>query len=95
VKKPPTLKQVEAEINALEDVKPKVVHYSFFGDNNHAAIEAQIEVLTEEFDEQDCYTNQENDVWTEHETSAAVEAAQWLTGDEEEPPSKGWKEIAK
>jgi hypothetical protein len=40
-----TPEEIDKEIQALEEIKPKVRHYSSYGDDYHAAIEAQIDVL--------------------------------------------------
>ena len=38
-------KQIDKEIAALKKMKPNVRRSSAFGDNHHAAIDAQIDVL--------------------------------------------------
>ena len=43
----PTSEQIAAEIALLQAVHPKVPTHSFFGDDNRAAIDAQIRVLQE------------------------------------------------
>ena len=43
--KKPTKAQIEKEIKELTEIKPKVRHFSMFGDDNHKCIEVQIEVL--------------------------------------------------
>lgn len=47
----PTPKAIAAEIAKLKALKPKVKRYTFFGDDNHAAINAQIEVLEKGMDD--------------------------------------------
>lgn len=76
----PTAEQVQAEIAALKEIKPKVRHYSFFGDDNHAAIDAQVRVLEEDLPENAIFDRWEND---EHILSAARDAFDWLRGDYE------------
>lgn len=39
---------IQAEIDGLREIKPLVRQYSMFGDDNWAAIEAQIAVLEDE-----------------------------------------------
>ena len=48
--KAPTKKQVAAEIATLEKLKPRVRPSSMFGDDHHAAIDAQLVVLRERLD---------------------------------------------
>lgn len=43
----PTPEQIELEIARLKAVHPQVPTHSFFGDDNRAAIDAQIRVLEE------------------------------------------------
>lgn len=90
-----TDKQIAAEIKALEKIKPRVLRYSGFGDDHHAAIDAQIVVLKERLTEDDLYTRQEdceatecagddNINWSyENVFEAGCEAAQWLKGESE------------
>lgn len=72
-------------------MKPRVRHYSKFGDNHHASIEAQIEVLTERLDEDTIYDKQSDGDWNENTVGCALEARRWLDGEEDSPPSEGWK----
>jgi hypothetical protein len=37
--------EIQAEIDKLLAIKPKVRRYSFFNDDNHAAIDVQVRVL--------------------------------------------------
>ena len=41
----PTPEQIKNEIKALEEMQPKVKRFSSFGDDNHEAIDAQLDVL--------------------------------------------------
>lgn len=94
--KPPTQKQITAEIAKLTKMKPKVRRRSGFGDDHHAAIDAQIYVLTERSDLDDIY-----DAWAEEDHAsnvqeAAVEACHWMTGENaQQAPSKGWAELVR
>lgn len=74
----PSSEQVQQEIAALKEIKPKVRRYTFFGDDNHAAIDAQIVVLEEDYDEDAIYGEWEDD---EHVLSSALEALAWKEGD--------------
>lgn len=93
--KVPTAKQIEAEIALLEKMKPAVRQYSAFGDDNHASIDAQIEVLNNMFDDDDVYNNAEepDGEWPQYVVDSALEAVRWLEGDNEEPPSDDWKPL--
>lgn len=91
MKKPRTNAEVEAEIATLEELKPKVRRLSAFGDDNHAAIGAQVKVLRNRMDEDDAYERYDDE---DYLADAATEAARWLAGDEDEAPSVGWKALA-
>jgi hypothetical protein len=93
--KPPTPKQIEAEIARLTDLNHKVPSTTAFGDSNFLAIEAQIEVLVNDFREEDVYAKQQDDDWNEYVAHSAIEAVQWLDGDTATPPSKDWEPLAK
>lgn len=103
---PKTEKQIKKEAEALVKLKPQVPMYTAFGDNNHAKIEAEIRVLSDNMSEDDIY-----DTWpvdgkddeeslefereNGHENSAALYVRQWMDGEEEDGPAKGWAELAK
>lgn len=95
----PTLQHIKAEIIALKTIKPKVVKQSHFGDDHHAAIEAQIAVLENGYSEDDIYDEWGGDNQS-HERNSALEALAWMEGDptgileEFKPPSEGWKSLA-
>jgi hypothetical protein len=88
-------KEIEAEIKTLKTFKPKIQRTTFFGDDNHAAIEAQIEVLKQQMTEDEVFGKQDSEEWTEHQSGAARDAANWLSGDEETSPSSSWKSLVK
>ena len=98
--------EIDAEIAALKAIKPRVPERSFFGDDNHAAIDAQIAVLTERMSVDDVYSRfgvddtAEPDIedHSEHELDSAVSACDWMRGllaTDEQSPSQGWGDIAK
>lgn len=91
----PTEKEIQKEIKVLTEMKPKVRRWTYFGDDNWAAIEAQIDVLTRNLSEDDVcdeYDEEnEEEGKTEYSKESALHACQWLTGEEKDPPSKGWK----
>jgi hypothetical protein len=85
-----TQKQIDAEIKKLEVVKSKVPSRTAFGDDNHAAIDAQIKVLTDSMDDGEIW-----DAWPEdeddmHVRTAAQDAQKWRDDDDGDAPSKGW-----
>lgn len=92
---PPTQTEIDAEVAALEAVKPRVRRYSIFRDDNHAAIDAQIEVLCDALDDEDIDDNQDSGKWDEHVYASARDALNWKKGEAEDgSPSSGWEAIA-
>lgn len=51
----PNDEQIQKEIKRLEEIKPRVRHFSMFGDDNHARIQAQIDTLKEGLTEDQIY----------------------------------------
>lgn len=103
--KKPTKAQIKKEIAALRKMKPRVLHYSGFGDDHHAAIDAQIHVLenglgsNEVYDLQcECEMNEcagdDGIEWhRENIFSAANEVIGWREGEEEISPTENWKPL--
>jgi hypothetical protein len=92
---PKTPDEIKAEVAKLREMKPRVRHRTSFGDDNWAAIDAQIKVLEEGMDEDEIY-----DEWPEgerdmHERDSALEALAWKNGEEteDETPSAGWQSL--
>lgn len=83
--------EIQTEVVALEALKPKVRKFSAFGGDNHAAIQAQIEVLQSSMtaDAIDRKWGDEDDL-----RNAAEHAADWANGDEADSPSDGWQVLA-
>lgn len=97
--KAPTKDQIEKEIQTLKEMMPNVRKTSMFGDNHHDAIDAQVEVLKEDLDEDEIDQRYGG---TDDETSAekplnvlesALDAFNWLSGEAKDPPSKEWKDL--
>lgn len=93
--------EIDAEILKLENMMLKVRATTAFGDNNHNAIEAQIDTLECDFDEIDVFEIQgEEDEhgdfpdteWSRHEADAALRAIGWRDGDDPSP-SEFWKDL--
>jgi hypothetical protein len=89
-------------METLAKMKPKVLRRSSFGDDHHAAIDAQIEVIKEMHDEDRIFSmfdpnsvgNGESEIAAENILSAARDARNWMDGESEDgPPSKSWKEL--
>ena len=84
----PTPEAITAEIAALQAIKPRVLHYTLFGDDNHVAIDVQIEFLMDPDPEEAINDYDiEND---EHIYFAASAALEWLAVTATNPrPSTG------
>ena len=71
-----TQKEIDAQIAALKAIKPKVKPFSYFGDDNLAKLDAQVQVLEEDLDEDDI-----TDMWPEDSDmeirTAADDAVNW------------------
>jgi len=89
----PTPEEIKAEIAKLRGMKPRIWRYTIWGDNNWKAIEAQIEVLENEMDDDDIQAR-----WPDYEDmyyqDAALEALRWMDdGEDAEVPSASWKPV--
>jgi len=92
----PTITQITAEIATLREMQPRVRHYSGFGDDHHAAIDAQVDALTEALSEADVYGkygDEANVDFADNVFRAALDAVDWRAGDSDEVPSEGWAEL--
>lgn len=84
---------IKAEMELLIRMKPKVRHYTAFGDDNRDKIQAQIDVLAGLKHSHDFYDDYEDDDEATEIVFAAMEAEQWVEGSEPEAPSKGWEHL--
>jgi hypothetical protein len=98
-KKPakPTAEEIKVEIEKLREMKPKLPRTTKFGDDNHAAIDAEIEVLENDLDEDEIYSkgpedeDHDDSEWSQHQMEAALYTRQWMEGEAEDgSPSEGW-----
>ena len=89
--KRPTQAAIDKEIATLVEMKPKVRKFSAFGDNHHEAIDAQLEVIRQEVQEEDFDDSYEDDA--DHVRDAAQRALDWMQGITEETPSDEWKDL--
>lgn len=87
--------EVEAEAQKLIEMKPRVRQQTAFGDDNHAAIEAQIDVLQRLVSEDAIYEMYPDDEADAHTRDAAMQAYEWKMGREEEAPSDSWAPLAR
>lgn len=88
-----TGEEIRAEIAALVAMKPTVRRYSAFDDDNHAAIDAQVRVLSAQMDEDEIYEafGEDADGFTQHVLDHADFACFWMCGvDDYEAPSADW-----
>jgi hypothetical protein len=97
-----TPEQIAAEVAALKEVKPYVRRLSFFGDNNHDAIDAQVHVLetlpTEEviyklYEPLDEHGEPEEEGEGQNVLDEALAARGWLDSEKVQAPSAGWREL--
>lgn len=89
----PTPDQIAAEIAELENIRDKglVAEFSLFGDDNYAAIDAQIMVLRDGHDAAKATSFCVSGAETEYVQGCAQDAQDWRDGvTDEEPPSAGW-----
>lgn len=78
-----TVEQVDAEIAALEALKPLSKRYSAFGDDNHAAIDIQIAALKKRWSYDDV-----NDIVNDSALhNDATDAVAWRLGELEDVES--------
>ena len=83
-----TQEQITKEVEALKAVRPNVRPSTFFGDDNLAALDAQIRVLEEDLDEDDVWDEWPEEEQDQHVRDSARQAVDWIN-DEEDPDCKG------
>jgi hypothetical protein len=66
--------QIEIALNELKDIKSKINQYDIFGDDNWVAIDTQIEILTNNFTENEIDEKYNDD----NCYFAAMEVIYWL-----------------
>lgn len=85
----PTHKEVVAEITVLKGQLDRVRRFSMFGDDNRAKIQTQIEVLENNWTDDDIYDTVEEDYQDD-----AIDASCWLHGEVCEcKPSESWEPL--
>lgn len=83
-----TEEQITKEIEALKTVQPNVRPTSIFGDDNLAAVDAQIMVLENDWGSSDIYDEYDHIGSSEYVLDAAIAARDWLN-DDEDPDCEG------
>lgn len=73
-----TQNEINRQIDGLKKEKELLPHYSLFGDDNWAIIDASISILTGESTYED-YENEDYDI-----ESSAYQANEWLNGNTDE-----------
>lgn len=91
-----TEEQINAEIAALLALKPTVRERTAFGDDNHAAIDAQLAVLRKRMGSAEvhsAYGDEDSGDFDQHTFDAALSACDWMTGllaSDEHAPAASW-----
>lgn len=92
-----TREEVEAEIAKLRGMKERVRRFSAFGDDNWAAIDAQVAVLDRNMNEANIYAkwsgDDDEDDGSNPIIDSALDARAWRDGEYEEPCSSGWEPL--
>jgi hypothetical protein len=91
----PSESRIAQEIAALEKMKPTLLPHSKFGDDHHEAIEAQLEVLRNRWDEDDDVDENYGDA-EDNVRDAAKDAMEWLKGEgETETITETWESLVR
>lgn len=76
-----TQAEIDKMISKLKRIKTKIPETNFFGGNNWAVIDTQIDVLEDIIpDEEELYDMQDNGEIDEEQVSAGLDAIEWLNG---------------
>ncbi|HEV2692246.1 MAG TPA: hypothetical protein VG347_05065 [Verrucomicrobiae bacterium] len=90
-----TIDEIKTEVTKLKDMQPKIPAKSFFGDDNHGAIDAQIEVLEEDMDEDAINAKEDSEDWSRYAAESARGAREWMDGESDDQPSGDWSCLVK
>lgn len=91
---PKTAEAIQAEIDALTRMKPNVKQYSFFREDHHAAIDAQIHVLSHRMSIDAVHERYE--AAPGNVFDAAADASDWMSGLQDAEmlsPSNDWSTL--
>ena len=93
--KRPNEHNIKAQITALREIKPKVLRRSAFGDDHHAAIDAQIRVLEKGMTENQAENYFDGD--PDNIQDAVRDALAWVEGRYEAAADlvESWKELVR
>jgi hypothetical protein len=83
-----TKEQITKEIEALKTVRPNVRPTSIFGDDNLGSVDAQIDVLKNNMDNDDIFDKYDRTSSSEYILESALAARGWID-DEEDPDCEG------
>lgn len=88
-----TRAEIDHEVKWLRANRTNIRHTTFFGDDNLAAVDAEIDVLDNDLTDDDIFDSYED---VDNERDAAFAAASWR--DEADPemdvaPSASWREL--
>lgn len=87
----PTQDQIDEMVERLNEVHGKVITHSMFGDDHLASIEAMVEVLENDMDDDEIAQREEDGEWTESVAYHARDARNWLDGQSDEVDlADGW-----
>lgn len=75
-----TQKEIEQQIVALKEIRPKVCPFSIFGNDNLAQLDAQVDVLENCLDNDDIYEKYDHSSTDEEILGAALYANEWIDG---------------
>lgn len=87
-----SITDIEDQCRRLREVRQYVPSESAFGDDNLAAIDAQLDVLNKMLSPDEVDEEYENG--DEYVFNNAAQASQWLEGDDESNPADGWEPLA-
>lgn len=85
-----TEEEIKKEIKALKAVRPKVRPHSMFGDDNLAALDAQVDVLENDLDNDDIHDKYDHVGSSEYVFESALHARDWVDENETESLAGGW-----
>ncbi len=88
-------KEIRAEIAALQAIKPKVLQRSMFGDDHHAAIDGQIEVLKDHLTEDQVEDIVESEERPSNVRDAMLQACEWANSERGKSIAEEWKELVR
>lgn len=88
-----TKEEIQKELKLFEGVLEKVRSTTMFGDDNVAAVAAQIDVLKNYLDDDEIYNQYDRASSSEYVLDAAIHAREWMDGeneDDDDELAKGW-----